>query len=159
MSTKSKAMVENVNSEPEDDFEEIFESIHTLMHLIRSEQYKVLRDCPYQLTHMEGKILGFFARHPGATLSDLVADCARDKGQLANIIKTLRKHALLTSTPAEGDRRSLRLVLTKEGRKVHDTLRRELRDVTKGAIGGMPSADRTELIRLLRNLRAQIEAP
>jgi len=37
----------------------------------RVEQYQVLRDNAYEVTHMESKVLGFFARHPGATQKDL----------------------------------------------------------------------------------------
>ncbi|MEY2873030.1 MAG: hypothetical protein RLZZ373_401, partial [Pseudomonadota bacterium] len=43
------------------------ELIHAVMHQYRSQQYQVLRDGPHDLTHMETKALGFFARHPGAT--------------------------------------------------------------------------------------------
>jgi DNA-binding MarR family transcriptional regulator len=75
--------------------DEIFEAIHTIMHLFRSEQYRALRDGPYDLTHMEGKILAFLARNSGATLSELVAHSGRDKSQLARLIKGLREQGLL----------------------------------------------------------------
>jgi hypothetical protein len=37
---------------------------------------------------MEGKVLGFFARHPGATQRDLAQHSGRDKAQLARLIKS-----------------------------------------------------------------------
>ena len=70
--------------------DDVFASIHTIMHLFRAEQYRVLRKGGHDLTHMEGKILGFFIRHPGATLRDLVAHLKQDKGQLARLIRSLK---------------------------------------------------------------------
>ena len=78
--------VDNVNHLPADVADEVVESIHAVMHLYRARQYRTLREGPSDLTHLEGKVLGFFGRHPGATQSDLVAHSARDKGQLARLI-------------------------------------------------------------------------
>jgi hypothetical protein len=47
----------------------VFEIIHAVMHLFRSGQHRVLRGGPHNVTHMESKVLGFFAGHPGATQS------------------------------------------------------------------------------------------
>ena len=61
--------VDNVNKESSSPAA-VFEAIHAIMHLFRAEQYRVLRDGPHDLTHMEGKLMGFFAENPGATLRD-----------------------------------------------------------------------------------------
>lgn len=153
----SRKQFDKVKKDTPNAPDEIFESIHRVMHLIRSKQYQVLRDCPYQLTHMEDKILGFFARHPGATLSDLAADSGRDKGQLARLIKTLRAHDLLSAKEDANDKRSVRLQLTREGSKVHATLRRELKHATEIAVRNLTADDRAQLVRLLHQLRANME--
>jgi DNA-binding MarR family transcriptional regulator len=90
--------------------DEVFEAIHTIMHLFRSEQYRALRDGPYDLTHMEGKILAFLARNSGATLSELVAYLRRDKSQLARLIKSLREQGLLLGQNDKEDRRTVRRI-------------------------------------------------
>ena len=82
-----KSKVDNVNRKANaGTAAEVFETIHTLMHLFRAQQFRALRDGPAAVTHMEAKTLGFFARHPGATLSELVAHSGRDKAQVARLI-------------------------------------------------------------------------
>ena len=59
----TRVNVAHVNKKHEPLADDVFASIHTIMHLFRAEQYRVLREGRYDLTHMEGKILGFFNRH------------------------------------------------------------------------------------------------
>ena len=99
----SREQVDNVNKNTPDLPQDVFDSIHAVMHLFRAEQYRAFRDAPHPLTHMEGKLLGFFARRPDATLSDLVAHSGRDKGQLARLIKTLKDQGLLEASEAQAD--------------------------------------------------------
>ena len=98
----NRPRVANVNKETAELAEDVFESIHTVMHLLRSEQYRVVRLGRYDLTHMEGKILGFFIRHPGGTLRELVAHLRQDKGQLARLIRSLRIRNCLKRRPTPG---------------------------------------------------------
>jgi hypothetical protein len=51
----------DVVNQKKDAPDEVCEAIHTIMHLFRTEQYRTQRDGPYDLTHMEGKILAFVA--------------------------------------------------------------------------------------------------
>ena len=123
----SRITVDNVNQQaaaPED----VLEAVHKVMHLFRAEQYRVLRGSVQELTHFEGKALGFFFRHPGATLSGLVSHTGRDKGQLARLIKSLKAQGLLEAQNDDGDRRSVRLRVTKQGAVVHQALQRQLGD-------------------------------
>ena len=98
----NRTKVANVNKKTAEVADDVFESIHTVMHLFRSEQYRVLREGRYDLTHMEGKILGFFVRRPGATLRDLVAHLRQDKGQLARLIRSLKDQELLEAQTGAG---------------------------------------------------------
>lgn len=149
--------VDNVNRNPEDAPQEVFESIHAVMHLFRAELYRALRDGPHPLTHMEGKLIGFFARRPDATLSDLVAHSGRDKGQLARLIKTLKDQGLLEASEDQADRRSVRLRLTAEGRAVHQTLRRQSARLAKLAVKGLDAAECGRLVALLSRVKANLE--
>ena len=96
--------------------EDVFEAVHAVMHLFRSEQFRMLRDGPHDLTHMESKVLNFFARHPGATLRELAMQSGRDKGQLARLIGALKERGLLEARPDDADRRNILLQLTSDGR-------------------------------------------
>lgn len=148
--------VDTVNKSSGDISESIFESIHALMHLIRSEQYRVLRDSPYQLRHMEGKMLAFCYHHPGSTLRDLVERTGRDKGQLARTIKQLKAQGLLNADPSPNDRRIQLLSLTDAGRQVHESLMEQLQVLTQKAVRGMPKAECERLLTMLNQVRQNI---
>lgn len=150
--------VDIVNKKSLKESEDVFESIHTIMHLFRSEQYRVLRDGPHELTHMEGKLLGFFERNPGATLRDLTGHTRQDKGQLARLIKSLREYGLLEGRDDEGDRRSVRLHLTTEGLAIHQKLRQQVGRLSEIAIKGLSSSERTQLVTLLHQVRGNLES-
>lgn len=148
---------DNVNKKPGKKSAEVFDAIHRIMHQFRSAQYRVLRDGPYELTHMEGKLLGYFSQHPGATLRDLVAHLKQDKGQLGRLIKSLKEQGLLAGQSDEGDRRSVRLRLTPEGEKVHLTLQRQVRRLSDLAVKGLTAEQFGQLADLLHQVRANLE--
>lgn len=150
--------VDNVNhrvGSPEDD---VMELVHTLMHQFRSLQYRVLREGPQSsITHMESKVLWFFARHPGATQSDLVQHSGRDKAQLARLIKSLRERGLLDAQPDEADRRNLRLSLTEEGHAVQRMLQQQNKQLKAQAVAGLDAAQRKQLLALLQQVKRNLD--
>jgi DNA-binding MarR family transcriptional regulator len=150
--------VDNINRKSVNPSDEVFDLIHTIMHLFRSQQYRGLPDGSRHMTHMEGKLLGFFARHPGATLSDLVAYSARDKGQLARLIKSLKEGGLLSvQRDRKTDRRSVGLQLTRAGHAVHRTLHRQSERLAMLAVKDLDSEKRRQLLALLRQVRNNLE--
>jgi DNA-binding MarR family transcriptional regulator len=150
--------VDNVNQMPAMPADEVFESIHDIMHLYRSRQYRALREEPYELTHMENKVLGFFAQHPGATQSDLAAHSGRDKAQLTRLIRGLRDKGLLEARVDEEDRRSTRLQLTAEGRAIHRKLHAQGARLAGIAVTGMSEEECRLLVTLLERVRSNLEA-
>ncbi|MBB3196261.1 MarR family winged helix-turn-helix transcriptional regulator [Roseateles terrae] len=139
---------------PEDD---VMELIHTVMHQYRARQYRVLKDGPHDITHMDGKVLGFFHRHPGATQSDLAQHSGRDKAQLARLIKGLRERGLLAAEADEQDRRQVRLQLTDEGRAVQQALRRSSRHLSANAVQGLSPQEQAQLVALLGRVKANLD--
>ena len=140
------------------DPDEVLEAIHAVMHLYRSQQYRVQRDGGHGVTHMEGRALGFLARHPGATLSELVAHAGRDKGQLARLVSGLRERGLLESRIDQADRRHQHLHLTAAGEEARQALRRQGRRIAALAVRGLDDEDRQRLLDLLARVRANLEA-
>jgi DNA-binding MarR family transcriptional regulator len=149
--------VADVNKKTESLADDVFASIHTIMHLFRAEQYRVLREGRYDLTHMEGKILGFFNRHQGATLRDLVAHLKQDKGQLARLIKSLKNQDLLEAQAGAQDRRSVPLQVTREGRRIHQSLQRQVRKLSELAVRGLDPDERRQLVTLLDKVQENLE--
>ncbi|WP_374320427.1 MarR family winged helix-turn-helix transcriptional regulator [Aquabacterium sp.] len=149
--------VELVNQSGGDTAHAVFEAVHSVMHALRSKQYRALKDSPYDLSHLEGKALAFFAHHPGATLSDLVARSGRDKGQTARLIAALRDMDLLTAQADERDRRSTRLTLSPQGQTVHALLEAQEQRLSAAAIDGMTAEECAQLIALLGKVRANLD--
>ncbi|HET7795880.1 MAG TPA: MarR family transcriptional regulator [Rhizobacter sp.] len=137
--------------------DEVLELVHSVMHLYRARQYQVLRDGPHDITHMEGKVLGYFAAHPGATQSDLAQHSGRDKAQLARLIKTLRDQGLLSGEVGESDRRSVSLSLTDEGQSVLRSLQQQAKRLHAQAVAGLSPAEEQQLLALLRRVKANLE--
>jgi len=136
---------------------DVLELVHGVMHLYRSRQFRVLRQGEQGVTHMESKVLGFFARHPGGTQSDLVAHSGRDKSQLARLISGLRERGLLQAEADAEDRRSVRLHLTPEGQAANEALRRQARKLSTVAVKGFTDHERAQLAALLERVRANLE--
>jgi len=137
---------------------DILELVHELMHEYRSLQYRFLRDGPHDITHMDGKVLGFFGRHPGATQSDLAEHSGRDKAQLARLIKGLRDRDLLTGEVDESDRRSVRLALTADGQAVQKALRQQAKRLGDKAVAGLSAKEKEELATLLQRVKSNLES-
>lgn len=147
------------SSEPAgDSASAVFEAIHAIMHQYRAAQYRVLRDGPHDLTHMEGKVLGYFAHHPGATQSDLIAQSGRDKAQLARLVRGLRDKGLLEATVDAADRRSTRLHVTGAGEAVARSLQRGGERLAQVAAAGLDDAERRQLLALLEKVRVTLDA-
>jgi DNA-binding MarR family transcriptional regulator len=137
---------------------DVLESVHAVMHQYRSQQYRVLRDGPHQLTHMESKVLGFFGRHAGATQSDLAQHSGRDKAQLARLIKGLRERGLLLAQADEADRRTVRLSLSADGQAVQKALQQQARVLSRAAVAGLTPAQHRQLLDLLQQVRSNLDA-
>jgi DNA-binding MarR family transcriptional regulator len=149
--------VDNVNHKGIADDAAVLELVHAVMHRFRALQYRALEprardDGDAGLTHMEGKVLGFFAHHPDATQRDLAHHSGRDKAQLARLIKSLRERGLLEGVADEADRRNVRLRMTAAGQAVQRTLRQQARKLEACAVTGLSAEQRRELVALLRQV-------
>ncbi len=138
--------------------EDIVESIHSVMHRYRTQQYRELRDGPHDLTHMEHKVLGFFARHPYATQSDLVAHSGRDKAQLARLIRGLKDKGLLEGQADTEDRRSIRLQLTPTGESFHKSLEARGQRLADVAVAGLSDDECRQLLALLGRIGSNLQS-
>lgn len=134
------------------------ELVHVVMHQFRSLQFQALRDHGHGLTHMESKMMGFFARHPGATVSDLVAHSGRDKAQLAKLVKGLRERGLLDAETDADDRRVIRLRPSATGRAMQQAVHAQGKVLNEHAVRGLDGADQARLMDLLGRIKANLDA-
>ena len=137
--------------------DDVLELVHAVMHSYRSLQYRFLRDGPHDITHMDGKVLGYFAHHAGATQSDLALHSGRDKAQLARLVKGLRDRGLLTAKTDDADRRNVRISITADGQAVQRALQLQGKRLSAKAASGMSASERQQLRALLRKVKANLE--
>lgn len=136
-----------------DDWPEL---VHALMHRLRSAS---AAQEGAGLNGMEARVLGYFARHPGATQSELAAHSGRDKAQLARLVKELRARGLLDGTEDAADRRQIRLAPTDQGRQLIRAERKRRDALRRQAEAGLSAAERAQLCALLLKLLAALETP
>nr|AGU11982.1 hypothetical protein [uncultured organism] len=153
MSSIMQKQVDQVNQNAE-----IIESMHAIMHFYRTQQHRSLRDAQHDLAHMEVKVLGFFARHPGGSPSDLVAHSGRDKAQVARLVRSLRERGLLDAQADELDRRSTRLTLSAAGQELYTALHSHDGELTEAALAGLSEEECATLRMLLARVRANLAA-
>ncbi len=148
--------VDIVNQHSDSSDDDVLELVHTVMHDYRSLQYRFLRDGPHEITHMDGKVLGHVARHPGCTQSDLAQSSGRDKAQVARLVKGLREKGLLDAVTDEVDRRNVRLSLSADGKAVQRALLQQARRLSARAVDGLSATDLDRLIDLLKRVKANL---
>ena len=155
-----KKQVDSVNqiSVPAED--DVLELIHAVMHQVRSRQMRGLGSGAHEIAPMEGKVLGFFSRHPGSTQRDLVEHSGRDKGQIARLIASLKDRGLLHADADPLDKRVIRLHLTTEAQALHLEVQRQRRELSALAVQGMTAPQKRDLLQLLQAVKANLrEAP
>ena len=135
--------------------EAVIDLVHGVMHQFRSRQYAVLRDNAHAVTHMDSKVMGFFARRPGATLSDLATHSRRDKAQLARLVKGLRERGLLVGEADAVDRRNVHLRLSEAGQAVQRALHDEAHALNMRAVAGLAPQETTAADRAAGSAEGQ----
>jgi DNA-binding MarR family transcriptional regulator len=149
---------DNVNQLTAATDESVLDMVHHVMHQYRAQQFRVLRDGPHDITHMDSKVLGYFGRKPGATQSDLAQHTGRDKAQLARLIKGLRDQGLLHGEADPADRRNTCLTLTEAGQAVRRALQQQGKRLNAAAVAGMDTTERTQLLALLHRVSQNLSA-
>ena len=153
-----KKQVDKVNQNSIESGADVFEAIHAIMHLYRSQQLRASQAGASPLTHMENKVLGYFGRNPGATQRDLAAHSGRDKAQLARLIAGLREKGLLDAVAAPDDRRSTHLTLSAAGQAAHAELRRHGATLSGLALTGLDHDEQAQLLALLGRVQDNLAA-
>ncbi len=153
--TKQVDSVNQSSAPPEDD---VLELMHAVMHQVRSQHLRADEDGTHPVGHMEGKVLGFFSRHPGATQSDLAAHSGRDKGQLARLIAGMKDKGLLQACADEKDRRVTRVYLTEAAQALHGQARRQRQQLARKAVTGFSAEQKRQLVQLLRLVQGNLGA-
>lgn len=150
--------VDLVNQLPFAPDTDVLEAIHAVMHRARARQHEAMRAVDPDLTPLEGKVLGYFARHPGSTLRQLAEHAGRDKGQLARLVQGLRERGLLDAQPDPTDGRATLLTLSAAAAQRHQAVQRQRRRLAERAAAGLGPDERATLVALLGRVAANLES-
>ena len=135
---------------------DILELVHSVMHEYRSLQYRSLREGPLRITHMDGKTLDYFARHPGSTQSEFAQHIGRDKAQLARLVGPLCEKGLLERSADAADKRTICLSVTSAGRAVLKSIKTQSKRLSAVATAGLSETEARKLAVLLQRVKANI---
>lgn len=143
----------NAGAEGAPATDELLEALHAALRALRGAYQ---RGGEPGLSPLDGRVLAFFARQPGATQKDLACHSGRDKGQLARLIQGLRQRGLLSATPDADDRRNLRLQLTPLGQQWQQAQQAHMARLGEVAAGALSPEERAQLVALLGKVRAAV---
>ncbi|MCW5657990.1 MAG: winged helix-turn-helix transcriptional regulator [Burkholderiaceae bacterium] len=149
-------IVDNVNQPGTTIAERLLESLHELVHLLRANELERLRAAGSPLSPLESRVLGFYARHPGASQSDLVQHAGRDKAQVARLVQGLRDAGWLHAATDPGDRRVTRYTLSATAQRHQAAMAERRRAMAEAALASLGERETTQLVHLLDRLRTSL---
>ncbi len=157
MSSIINKQVDHVNHNSMATETDVLELMHAVMHQVRSRQLRGVGSGDGDIAPMEGKVLGFFSRHPGSTQSDLVAHTGKDKGQIARLIAGLKDKGLLEAKTDAQDGRITRLHLSETAQAMHVDIQRQRQKLSALAVVGMSALQKRQLRELLQLMQTNLQ--
>ena len=111
------------------------------------------------LSSGQPKILLYLLEHDGAMAKEITEGCVLDKSTVTSLLARMAQQELIVRHPHARDRRAAMTYLTEKGRalaeEVHDICRRS----DERALRGIDAQERQTLVRLLRQVSANLEEP
>ena len=102
-------------------------------------------------------LLNVLGARDGAIQQQLSSDMGIDPSAMVKLIDELERAGLAKRRRRPGDRRAWEVAITSTGRRTLERARRFVTQVENEVLGGLTTADRRELLMLLR--RALLSAP
>jgi len=95
----------------------------------------------------------------GRTQAELGKALGLDASTITAKVKTLERDGLIARTPAPNDRRAMIVSLTDQGRKLRPRVERLWADLEAITTRGFSERQRTDFLRMLRKVEANLLAP
>ncbi|MAM73230.1 MAG: MarR family transcriptional regulator [Tistrella sp.] len=110
------------------------------------------------LTLARARALMLLARHPGISQTELAGLLEIENPTVVRLLDGLEKQGLISRTPAADDRRVKRIDLTEAAEDQVDEIE-DLAEVMRGTMArGIPEADLTVTLNVLRRMIANLES-
>lgn len=121
---------------PDDSQASVVEALERTVHRLLEHLAKELKDLG--LTQGEVNALAQLDARSGRTVAELQAATGQRASTLTGIIDRLERRGLVKRSPNPRDRRSFRITLTADGKRVRERVRRAFRDLDRRALGAVP---------------------
>lgn len=132
---------------------------HRLMlenHTLFSKQvYKEL--APYHITSGQPKILEYLAEHDGCVQKEIATACHIEPASVTTILAKMEKDGYLYRTTEDGNRRSLHVYLTNDGREKSLLVKETFRKCEETALEHLTREERDTLLSLLKSINDKIK--
>lgn len=112
----------------------------------------------FGITLNEWRVIGLAHATDHATVANIRAKLAMDKGQLSRTVSGLSERGLLRTAAGTADRRVTHISLTPEGRALHDEILAEATSRNEKVVSCLDAAECAEFLRLLDKLTALAES-
>ncbi|MET7707570.1 MarR family transcriptional regulator [Micromonospora sp. NPDC005189] len=109
---------------------------------------------PWDITPSQSRALGVLGRHGEVRPSTLAEHLRIAPRSATEVVDDLQARGLVERRPDPADRRATLVALTEEGNRVSAAIRTARRAEADRFFGHLDDADRAELARILRTLRA-----
>ncbi|MDF0541764.1 MarR family transcriptional regulator [Sphingobium sp. H39-3-25] len=104
------------------------------------------------LTAVQAAALLALKDHSPCSLAELGRTAAMDPATTRGVVERMRKRKLVRTEPSLEDKRELRIVLEKEGRKIAETVGETGKTITEATLAPLNDAERVALDYLLRKI-------
>jgi DNA-binding MarR family transcriptional regulator len=109
---------------------------------------------PWDITPSQSRALSVLMRHGPQRLSELADHLHIAARSATEVVDDLQDRGLAERRPDPGDRRAVLVSLTGAGTEAGDAIRAARQDEAERFFGALSAADRADLGRILRKLRA-----
>lgn len=108
----------------------------------------------FGVTLWEWRTLALVGDQPGLSLKELAKIADLDKGQVSRVVTGLAERGLLIRATDENDARGIRLSLTKDGKKLYQSLIHAAEERNAAFLSALTQQERTALGNVLNKLEA-----
>lgn len=143
-------MIEDTTGSADD--ESLAETFWGVASRLRQQTRESL--APWDITPSQSRALGVLGRHGEVRPSTLAEHLRIAPRSATEVVDDLQARGLVERRPDPADRRATLVALTEEGNRVSAAIRTARRAEADRFFGHLDDADRAELARILRTLRA-----
>ncbi|MFB7817879.1 MarR family winged helix-turn-helix transcriptional regulator [Paenibacillus chitinolyticus] len=134
------------------------EHIGLMIHMADLEITSYLKKwlAPIQLAPEQHLVIALLLRQEGLSQNEIAERLSKDKSGITRMLASLENKGFIRRTPSAGDRRSVEVYLTDEGRALKATVEEISSHMRQHLRAGFTAEEAVELKRLLTKVRENV---